>query len=290
MVMNKIKTAVLLIILSGLFLAIGSYFGGMTGLKIAFIMALLINGIAYFFSDALVLRLYSARPLNDYEHADIHSIVQELSKKMSIPAPKLYIIQSPMANAFATGRNPSHASVAITTGLMSLLEQHELRGVLAHELSHIKNRDILIATIAATIATAIGYLANMAYYAGMWGTLGNNRRRENPIGLLLIALLMPIAATLIQLGISRSREFMADESGAHYSQDPLALASALQKLQANVAVAHLDKQDTRRASTASLFIVKPFNSQGWTNLLSTHPPIEARIAKLHEIYEKNILL
>lgn len=289
MIINKIKTTLFLVVLSGIFLAIGAFWGGTSGLQLAFIMALFMNGVAYFFSDSIVLRLYKARPLNHNQYYQLYSMVNELCSKMDIPMPKLYIIHNPMANAFATGRNPLHASVAITTGLLDLLEQHELRGVLAHELSHIKNRDILIATVAATIATAIGYLANMAYYTGILGGFNGNRRRGNPFGLLLISIFIPIVAMLIRLAISRSREFMADESGARYTNDPLALASALQKLQNNVAFAHLDQQDTCRASTASLFIINPFKSESWVNLLATHPPIEVRIAKLQQFYEENIL-
>jgi len=290
MIINKIKTAILLVALSGLLLGLGALFGGIAGLQYAFIIALIINGIAYFFSDTIVLRLYKAHPLDNDHYSWVWAIVQELTSTMNIPMPKLWVIQTPMANAFATGRSPSHASIAITTGLLNLLEKHEVRGVLAHELSHIKNRDILVATVATTIATAIGYLASMAHYAGLWGSLSSNRRRGNPIGLLLIAILMPIAATLIQLAISRSREYLADETGTHYSQDPLALAAALEKLKNNVAIAHLDKNDMQRASTASLFIVYPFDSRTWVSLFSTHPPLEARIAKLQKLYEKNILL
>lgn len=289
MIMNRIKTALLLALLSGLLLGLGTLFGGMGGLHMAIIIALIMNVCAYFFSGALVLRLYKARPLDQEQYSSVYLTTQELSSKMAIPMPNLYIIQNRMANAFATGRNPSHACVAVTTGLLDLLEQHELRGVLAHELSHIKNRDILVATIAATIASAIGYLAHTARYIGLWGSLGNNRQKNNPIGLLFIALLMPLAAALVQLAISRSREYIADESGAHYSQDPLALASALSKLHDNLRTAHL-KSDKRCASTASLFIVHPFLSQSWINLFSTHPPIEARIRRLHDIYQKNISL
>jgi heat shock protein HtpX len=290
MIINKIKTVFLLVILSGLLLMFGALFGGTAGLQYAFILALIMNGIAYFFSDKIVLRLYKAQPMDSEQYSWVYSTVHELTGKMGIPMPKLWIISTPMANAFATGRNPSHASVALTTGIMDLLSKEELRGVLAHELSHIKNRDILIATIAATVATAIGYLANCLQYAAYWGSLTNDKRRSNPFGLLLVAILMPFAAMLIQLAISRSREYLADETGAHYSQDPLSLASALEKLQHNISVAHLDNTDTYRASTASLFIVYPFSAGNWLKLFSTHPPLEARIAHLHKIYEKSILL
>lgn len=290
MFLNRLKTAILLGVLSGLLLVIGALFGGTSGLQCAFIIALIMNGIAYFFADTLVLKLYRAQPLDSDHYSWIYSMVQELAIKMCIPMPKLWIISTPMANAFATGRNPSHASVAVTSGILDILDKEELQGVLAHELSHIKNRDILVATIAATIATAIGYLANTARYAAYFGAFGSDRKRNNPLGLLLISILMPFAALLIQLAISRSREYLADETGAHYSQDPLALASALEKLQLQTNYAHLDNSDTCRASTASLFIVYPFKGGSWLNLFSTHPPVEARIARLRSIYEKSILL
>jgi len=289
MFINTLKTVLFLVILSSIFLVIGTFLGGTHGLIMAFFIALFMNGFAYYFSDKLVLKIYKAKPLSHHEHFVVHSIVRELSSTMNIPVPNVYVIQSSMANAFATGRSPSHASIAITTGLINLLEDHELRGVIAHELSHIKNRDILIATIAATIATAIGYLAHMAYYAGIFRSF-SNRKRSNPIGLLLISILTPLAASLVQLAISRSREFIADESGARYTQDPLALASALKKIKNNVSVSHFGKRDGYRASTASLFIINPFKGQSWINLFATHPPIDARIAKLHKLYEKNILL
>ncbi len=289
MVMNKLKTALLLLLLSSILVSLGGLCGGTTGIKFALMGALLINSLAYFFSDALVLKLYKARELQPHEHPEVHAIIDELCGKMEIPTPKVYSIQATMANAFATGRNPARASIAITTGLLELLDIHELRGVLAHELSHIKNRDILIATLAATIATAISYLANMAYYAGLWGGgHASSRKRGNPLALLVVSITMPLAATLVQLAISRSREFIADESAARYSQDPLALVSALQKLQSNLA-ATPNKGDSRLASTASLFILNPFKAGNWSNLLSTHPPLEARIAKLHQIYDKDMV-
>ncbi|MDP3889583.1 MAG: zinc metalloprotease HtpX, partial [bacterium] len=246
----------------------------------------IMNGIAYFFSDKIVLSLYGARPLDKQQYGWIYDIVQELTEKMRMPMPKLWLINTPMANAFATGRNPNNASVAVTTSIIDLLDKDELRGVLAHELGHVKNRDILVTTIAATIATAIGYLAYMLRYAAFWGSMSDRDRKGNPIVLFLVALLMPIAATLIQLAISRSREYLADETGAHYCNDPLALASALEKLHNNIKYAHLDNQDTQRASTAPLFIVHPFTTNGFIQLFSTHPPMSKRIARLRALYEK----
>lgn len=283
---NRLKTVLLLAALSGIFLFIGHLFGGMAGLQIALIFSLIMNAITYFFSETIVLRLYGAQPLDTVEYRWIHDIVHELATTMAMPKPKLWLVKTPMANAFATGRDPYHASVAVTTGILEILERDELRGVLAHELSHVKNRDILVSTIAATIATAIGYIAHMMQYAAFWGSMDNKKREGNPIGMFLIAILMPIAATLIQLAISRSREYLADETGAHVCRDPLALASALEKLHNNIPRAHMDAQDTHRASTASLFIVHPFNAEGLVALFSTHPPMRKRVERLHGMCEK----
>jgi len=287
MFINRLKTFVLLVALTGLLLALGTVCGGRAGLQFAFIIALIINGIAYFFADSIVLKLYNAQPLDSQSYPWIYSIVHELTTTMHLPMPKLLVIHTPMANAFATGRTPRHASIAITTGIIDLLNKEELRGVLSHELAHIKNRDTLVATIAAIIATTIGYLASMLRYSAYFG---GGRKRGNPLGLLLVAIFMPFTAMLIQLAISRSREYMADETGATYSNDPLALASALEKLHNHTTVAHLDNNDTRRASTASLFIVHPFKGGSWLTLFSTHPPVAARITQLRKLYEKNILL
>jgi heat shock protein HtpX len=200
----------------------------------------------------------------------------------------MWYIETPMANAFATGRNPAHASVAVTSGILEILDQNELRGVLAHEISHVKNRDILISSVAAALATAIGFIANMMQQMAFWGTVSSDgeRRGPNPLVLLVIAILMPIAASLIQLAISRSREYQADESGAEVSQDPLALASALQKLEQKAHQVHFADNDTAHATTAHLFIVKPFTGAGLSALFSTHPPTQQRIARLRAIYER----
>lgn len=231
--------------------------------------------------------MYRAQKLDAEKYSWLYDIVQKLALTMKIPMPKLWLINTPMANAFATGRNPSHASIAVTTGILEVLDTHELRGVLAHELSHVKNRDILVSTIAATVATAIGYLANMIQYAAFWGSMSNDRRqRGNPIFMLLVAMLMPIAAMLIQLAISRSREYLADETGSHYSHDPLALASALEKLHNNIPRAHMDNKDATRATTAPLFIVHPFTTNGWASLFSTHPPMRKRVERLQKLYEQ----
>jgi len=287
---NKFKTLLLLVLLSGLFMLIGGLVGGNSGITIAFMFALCMNGIAYFFSDKIVLAMQGAKPLDAEQHAPIFAMVRELSDSMQMPMPKLWLIQTDMANAFATGRNPANGSIAVTTGILEILEPHELRGVLAHEMAHIYNRDILVGTIAATIATAIGYVAHMVQNMFFWGALHGSNKKEssNIFGMLIVAILMPIAATILQLSISRSREYLADETGAHTCHDPLALASALQKLHAqSTRAAHQDasRQDTYSTGMASLFIVKPFTGKGLVELFSTHPPLEKRIAKLHRIYE-----
>jgi heat shock protein HtpX len=289
MIFNQIKTVILLGFLSGLLMLLGGLIGGSTGIKYAFIMSLIFNGIAYFFSDRIVLSMYGARPLDQNTYAPVYAIVEELTQTMQLPMPKLWLIQNPMANAFATGRNPSHASVAVTTGIIDLLEPNELRGVLAHELAHVKNRDILISTIAATIATTIGYLASMLRWSSLWSSSNDKRRNGSPLFLLIASILMPIAATIIQLAISRSREYLADETGAHHCHDPLALASALEKLQNHIPYAHLNNTDAQRASTAPLFIVHPFTGNTWMSLFSTHPPINKRIERLQDIYRKMFL-
>lgn len=284
---NKLKTFILLVSLSALLLLLGNLFGGMIGLQMAFILALVMNGIAYFFSDKIVLKMYNAKPLDKEEYGWIYEIVEELAHDMRIPMPKLWIINTPMANAFATGRNPSNASVAVTTGILSILDKDELRGVLAHELSHVKNRDILVSTIAATMATAIGYLASMIQHGAFWDSVrGENRKGSSPIGMFIIALLMPIAAMIIQLAISRSREYLADETGAHACHDPLALASALEKLHNHIPHAHMNNNDTQRASTAALFIVHPFTTGSLLALFSTHPPMRARVERLQALHRK----
>ena len=287
MFFNKVKTVILLASMSALLLLMGNLFGGSAGIHFALILALIMNGIAYFFSDKIVLHMYGAQRLDENEYAWIYEIIEELCTKMNLPMPKLWIVHSPMANAFATGRNPEHASVAVTIGILRLLDKHELRGVLAHELSHVKNRDILVSTIAATLATAIGYLASMIQHMAFWDSISDRRRSNgNPLGMLLISILMPIAAMLIQLAVSRSREYLADETGAHCCHDPLALASALEKLHNHIPEAHLHNDDAQRASTAPLFIVHPFTSNSWISLFSTHPPMHKRIARLRQMYEK----
>jgi len=287
MILNIVKTALFLVILNAILLFAGNMIGGISGIQTALMISLLMNGIALFFSDKIVLSMYGAQPLDKNHYNWIYEIVGELTNTMRLPMPKLWLVQTPVANAFATGRSPKHSSVALTTGIINILDADELRGVLAHELAHIKNRDTLITTIAATLTSAIGYLAYMLRHIAFWGSMSSDRKKEgNPFALLLISIVMPITATLIQLAISRSREYAADETGACCSRSPLALASALQKLENNKKYAHMDAQDARQASTASLFIVHPFAGNSWMTLFATHPPIHKRIERLHKISAK----
>jgi heat shock protein HtpX len=288
MFLNQLKTAFLLGLLSGLFFLFGYWLGGEQGLLMALLLAGLMNLLAYFYSDRMVLAMYKAEPLDQGRYANIYKMIEELCVQAKIPMPKLWYIPTSMANAFATGRNPEHASVAVTQGILDALEPHELRGVLAHELSHVKNRDILVATVAATIAAAIGYLAHMLQWAVIFGgTRDRDGNRSSGIGALFAAIIMPIAAMLIQLAISRSREYLADETGANISHDPLALASALEKLEAASKMAHLKPETPVETATASMFIVFPFTTDGLFQLFSTHPPMEKRIARLRRMATKS---
>lgn len=286
MILNNLKTLALMALLAGMLMFLGSLIGGTDGLLGAFIIALILNGIMYFYSDKIVLNMYNAEELNRTEHGDIYATVAQLSAQMGIPMPKLWLIKTPVANAFATGRNPKHASIAITTGILNLLDPHELRGVLAHELSHVVNRDILVSTIAAVFATTIGYIANFLQYAFIWAPR-DSKNRGSALGGLIIAMLMPFIALLVRLGISRSREYLADETGAHACHDPLALASALKKLSLNTERASFSADNEAKASTAGLFIVNPFSAESFVELLSTHPPLKKRIEALEKIHLKN---
>jgi heat shock protein HtpX len=284
---NQIKTVLLLGGLSALFFWFGYGIGGSKGLTIAFVMSIMMNLFAYYFSDKMVLAMYGAQPLNRETHPKIYEMVEELTAEARIPMPKLWLIPTEMCNAFATGRNPEHASVAVTEGITQLLDEDELKGVIAHELGHVKNRDILIATIAATIASAIGYLAQMMQWAFIFGSSDRNDREGNSgWGMLIVAILMPIAAMFIQMAISRSREYLADESGAKFCHDPLSLASALEKISYSSERMHTKPESTAQAATASLFIVNPFSAKGFLTLLSTHPPMEERIKRLQEMAKR----
>jgi heat shock protein HtpX len=278
---NQLKTILLLGALSALLVAFGASLGpgwmwGMTA------VALAMNLFAYFFSDRLVLRMNGARELPEAQAPRLHATVAELAARAGIPKPRLFLIEDPHANAFATGRNPQHAVVAVTTGILEVLDERELRGVLAHEIAHVANRDILVASVAAGLATAISNLANVLAFSGLFGG-GSQEEEQHPAQGLLFMLLAPIGATLVQLGISRSREYLADETGARLSGDPLALASALEKLQASAEAVPAHAEGA--PATASLFIVNPFGAigAGLARLFSTHPPAEERIRRLRAL-------
>lgn len=275
---NQFKTVILLGVLAAILVWIGSFFGTQ-GLVIGFAFAIILNVLTYFFSDKLVLLMYQAKPASKKEYPELHSIVEEVSHKAGIPKPKVYIIQNESPNAFATGRNPKNAVVACTAGILKLLNKEELKGVIAHEISHVKNRDILIATIAATIASVISYIAMMARYAGMFG---GSRDRDNGrmFELLVLGILTPIIATLIQLAISRSREYLADSSAAKTIGSGAGLASALEKLKEGVK--KIPFKNANKA-TMSLFIVNPLSAAGILNLFSTHPPLDERISRLKKL-------
>lgn len=275
---NTFKTAFLLTALTLLLLMIGRAFGGQNGMAIALVFAVVMNFIAYFFSDKIALATYRAQPVTREQLPRVYSVVERLTQKIGIPMPKIYVIPSDSPNAFATGRNPRHASVAVTQGILNLLNDEELEGVLAHELGHVNNRDILISSIAATIAGAITMLANMGKWAMIFGGFGGRDERDRGGGLaaLFMLIVAPIAAMLIQLAVSRSREYQADASGAHYTGNPYALASALKKLDAYSRRLPM----AASPSTAHLFIVQPLLGVNVGNLFSTHPPIAKRIERL----------
>ena len=279
---NGVKTVFLLTALTGLLLLVGGAIGGRGGLIIAFGFALLTNVFAYWNSDKVALAMSGAHEVSPADAPELHRMVEELAMNAQLPKPRVYVINTPSPNAFATGRDPKHAAVAATTGIMQLLSYDELRGVMAHELAHIKNRDTLIQTIVATIAGTIMFLAQMAQFAALFGGLGRSDDDEggmNPIGLLVSIIVAPIAATLIQMAISRSREYAADAGGAQISGQPMALASALQRLEAG---AHVRPMHVNPA-TAHLFIVNPFKGGGLSGLFSTHPPIAERVARLQQL-------
>ncbi len=277
--MNTVKTALLLGLMTGLILFVGGALGGRSGLTIALVFAAAMNFFSYWFSDKIVLAMYHAKPVEQAEAPALFAIVERLAARAQIPMPRLYLIPEDQPNAFATGRNPKHAAVAVTTGILRLMDEQELEGVLAHELSHVTNRDILISSIAATIAGAIAYLAHMAQWAAIFGGFGGRDDRDRGggiIGLLATAIIAPIAATLIQMAISRSREFEADKSGAELAGSPFGLARALEKLGKASGRIPMDANP----ATAHMFIVSPFSGQALMKLFSTHPPLEERINRL----------
>jgi len=277
---NQIKTVLLLGCLTAIMLGAGIMFGGRTGLAIALAFSLIMNVGSYFFSDKIVLKIYKARPAHKKDYPKLHQMVEEICLKAEIPKPKLYIVPSQTPNAFATGRNPENAVVACTEGIMELLTDEELKGVLAHEVSHVKNRDILVTTVAATLAAVISYMAMMAKWTAIFGGMrGNRDDGGNLLGLLALAILAPLIAVILQLAVSRSREYLADQTGAKTIGDPKALANALEKLHHGVK-AHPMKGNS---VTSSLFIVNPFKAGALVGLFSTHPPMEERVKRLREM-------
>lgn len=274
---NRIKTVLLLALLTAFLIFMGRLIGGRSGMYVAFGLAVVMNFFSYWFSDKIVLRMYGAQEVSPVEAPQLHQMVDELAREANIPKPRVYIIPTESPNAFATGRNPEHAAIAATEGIMRLLTPTELKGVLAHELSHVQNRDILISTIAATVAGAIMILADMARFGAFFSGMGRDDE-EGPgvLGLLVMSILAPFAAMLIQLAISRSREYLADESGARLAHNPEALARALEKLAMGVERAPMGASP----ATAHMFTVNPLTGSALMNLFSTHPPIEERIARL----------
>jgi len=281
---NLMKTGVLLAALTVLLVLIGGALGGQNGMVMAFVLALVMNFGSYWFSDKIVLAMYRAQPVNEAAAPGLYRIVRTLATRAGIPMPKVYIIPGEAPNAFATGRNQQHAAIAVTEGILRIMSEEELEGVLAHELSHVQNRDTLIMAIAATLAGAITYMAHMAQWAMIFGGGRRDSDEEGSgggglVGGLLMIVLAPLAATLIQLAVSRSREFQADATGAQMAGQPWGLAKALEKLEVASKVAPMNATP----ATAHLFIVNPLTGGGWTTLFSTHPPIAERVARLRAL-------
>jgi heat shock protein HtpX len=277
---NTVKTALLLGALTGLLMLIGGLIGGKGGVYIAFVFAAILNFGSYWFSDKIVLKMYRAQEVSESSAPDLYNIVRNLAMRASLPMPRVFIIPEETPNAFATGRNEKHAVVAVTEGIMRILSKEELEGVIAHELSHIKNKDMLISSIAATIAGAISMLATMAQWAAIFGG-GRSSDDEGGgiIGLIAMAIFAPLAAAVIQMSISRSREYLADAGGASITKNPYGLASALEKLTSASQIIPMDA----KPSTAHLFIVNPLSGKAFMNLFSTHPPLAERIARLRSM-------
>ncbi|KQU67817.1 MULTISPECIES: zinc metalloprotease HtpX [unclassified Rhizobacter] len=273
---NLLKTAVLMAAITALFMAIGALIGGRAGMMIALVVAVGMNFFSYWFSDKMVLRMYNAQEVDETSAPQFYRMVRDLAQRAQLPMPRVYLINEDAPNAFATGRNPEHAAVAATTGILRVLSESELRGVMAHELAHVRHRDILISTISATMAGAISMLANFAMF---FGGRDNEGRPQNPIVGLLVMLLAPLAASLIQMAISRAREFEADRGGAEISGDPKALASALQKIHRYAQGMPLEAAE-RHPETAQMMIMNPLSGGGLRGLFSTHPSTEERVARL----------
>jgi heat shock protein HtpX len=273
---NLLKTAVLMAAITALFMAIGAMIGGRAGMMIALVVAVGMNFFSYWFSDKMVLRMYNAQEVDETSSPQFYRMVRDLAQRAQLPMPRVYLINEDAPNAFATGRNPEHAAVAATTGILRVLSERELRGVMAHELAHVRHRDILISTVSATMAGAISMLANFAMFFGGRDSEG---RPQNPIVGLLVMLLAPLAASLIQMAISRAREFEADRGGAEISGDPQALASALQKIHRYAQGMPLEAAE-RHPETAQMMIMNPLSGGGLRGLFSTHPSTEERVARL----------
>lgn len=276
---SRIRTTILLALLTGLIIWIGKMAGGQSGMLIAFIFAIVMNIGSYWFSDKIVLAMYHAQPVDQRQAPELYGLVRQLAAEAQLPMPRVYIIPQEAPNAFATGRNPENAVVAVTEGILRILTPEELKGVLAHELGHVKNRDILVSSIAATLAGVVMMLAHMAQWAAIFGGGRSDDNRGGILGLIVTAILAPVAATLIQLAISRSREYLADETGAHLAHNPEGLARALEKM----AMASQRVPMDANPSTAHMFIVNPLSGQTMANLFSTHPPIEERIRRLRSM-------
>jgi heat shock protein HtpX len=277
--MNTLKTAFLLTLMTLLFIFIGYMLGGGQGMVVAFIFAALMNLGTYWFSDKIVLGMYRAQKVDEGSSPRLHSIVRHAAQAAKLPMPKVYVIPTQTPNAFATGRNPKHSAVAVTQGIMKILDDEEMEGVVSHEMAHVRNRDILTGSIVATLAGAISMLAFMARFAAIFGGYGGRDRQGGGLGFLIMAIVAPLAALLIQMAISRSREFAADSTAAKNSHKPLALASALKKLEYAAKRIPLEA----KPSTAHLFIVNPLSGKGMASLFSTHPPIEQRVARLEKM-------
>jgi heat shock protein HtpX len=278
--MNNLKTMVLMVTLTLMLVFIGALLGGKSGMTVALIIAFAMNFITYWFSDKIVLRMYGAREVSEAEAPELYSMVKRLALHAILPMPKIYLIDKEQPNAFATGRNPQKGAIALTTGIMKILTREELEGVIGHELSHIRHRDILVGTVAATIAGAISYLAQMAQWAMIFGGRSHEEGKGgNPIAALVMMIVGPIAAMMIQMAISRSREYGADEGGARIAGNPLSLANALRKLHAASQKIPMEANP----ATSHMFIVNPLSGGGLLRLFSTHPPIEERIKKLETI-------
>ncbi|WP_322796542.1 zinc metalloprotease HtpX [Tepidiforma sp.] len=277
--MNFVKTTVLLAALTGLLVAVGGFIGGTGGALVFLVFAGVMNFFAYWFSDRLALAMAGAHEISEADDPRLFAIVREVAEAARMPMPRIYVVENPSPNAFATGRDPNHAVVAVTTGIRRLLTVRELRAVIGHEMGHVKNRDILTSSIVATIAGAISMIAQVL----MWTSIfGGRDREQNPLVALIVILIAPIAATLLQLGISRSREYAADETGARVTGDPLALASALEKLKLGIAAMPMEPTPAQEAVSA-LYIANPFRGEGLANLFSTHPPLDERIRRLREM-------